>query len=195
MATKKKTKKKPTKKTVTKKTAAKATAAKATASKKTSPAPSSKPKAIVGKKAPSFKLFDQSQEEISSASLAGQPYVLYFYPRDNTPGCTREACDFRDLGARFKKLKVRVFGVSADSVKSHGGFAEKFSLPFSLLSDPDKKLISAYGAWVKKQNYGREYLGIERCTYLIDAEGKIKKAWRQVKVNGHVEQVLEAAGA
>lgn len=146
-----------------------------------------------GDKAPAFELMDQSGNKVSSRSLAGKPYVLYFYPRDNTPGCTTEACAFRDAHPNFDKLGIRVLGVSADSVKSHAGFAEKYELPFTLLADPEKQLISAYGCWVRKQNYGREYMGIERSTFLIDKRGRIVESWRGVRVNGHADAVLEAA--
>jgi peroxiredoxin Q/BCP len=146
-----------------------------------------------GKQAPAFELPDQTGAVVSSASLAGKPYVLYFYPKDNTPGCTTEACDFRDNFGRFKQTDVQVFGVSPDSSKSHAGFAEKFELPFTLLADADKSLVNAYGVWVKKLNYGREYMGVERSTFLIGADGTIKRVWRNVKVKGHVDQVLEQA--
>ncbi len=149
--------------------------------------------ALEGKKAPPFELADQTGAVVSSASLRGTPYVLYFYPKDNTPGCTTEACDFRDSFARFKQTRVRVFGVSPDSSKSHAGFAQKYELPFTLLADTDKALVNAYGVWVKKLNYGREYMGVERSTFLVGADGIVKKTWRNVKVKGHVEQVLAEA--
>ncbi|WP_428610725.1 thioredoxin-dependent thiol peroxidase, partial [Sedimenticola sp.] len=134
----------------------------------------------MGKKAPAFKLQDQSGQQISSASLKGKPYVLYFYPKDNTPGCTRESCEFRDEQRNFRAAGVTVLGVSPDSVKSHAGFAEKYELPFPLLSDPDKVLAQAYGVWALKKNYGREYWGIVRSTFLIDKQGKISAEWRKV---------------
>jgi peroxiredoxin Q/BCP len=158
-------------------------------------APASAGALTEGKKAPAFELADQNGTVVSSASLAGKPYVLYFYPKDNTPGCTVEACDFRDNFARFEQTKVRVFGVSPDSSKSHAGFAAKFELPFTLLADADKSLVNAYGVWVKKLNYGREYMGVERSTFLVGADGAIKKVWRNVKVKGHVDQVLAEASS
>lgn len=132
---------------------------------------------------------------MSSASLAGAPYVLYFYPKDNTTGCTKEACDFRDSFPAFGRVRARVLGVSPDSEASHAGFTKKYGLPFTLLSDPDKVLAKAYGVWAKKQNYGREYMGIVRSTFVVDAKGVIQKAWRGVKVNGHVDAVLDAIKA
>lgn len=202
---------KPTKtaarKTVARKTTAKTTArkvaskspvkavAKNTASKKaiTGKATTEPSSSLLGKKAPTFKLPDQSGREVSSASLKGKPYVLYFYPKDNTPGCTRESCEFRDDQRNFRALGVTILGVSPDSVKSHAGFASKFELPFSLLSDPDKELAKAYGVWALKKNYGREYWGIVRSTFLVDKNGKVSAEWRQVKVNGHVAAVLSEA--
>jgi peroxiredoxin Q/BCP len=133
--------------------------------------------------------------EVSSAGLAGTPYVLYFYPKDDTPGCTTEACGFRDALPDFEKLGVRVLGVSPDSSASHQRFRVKYELPFTLLSDADKSLSSAYGAWALKKNYGREYMGVVRSTFLVDASGVIRNAWRGVKVNGHVEKVQAAAAA
>jgi thioredoxin-dependent peroxiredoxin len=148
-----------------------------------------------GDAAPSFELLAQEGASLSSADLAGKAYVLYFYPKDDTPGCTTEACGFRDALPDFKKLGVRVIGVSPDSSSSHERFVAKYSLPFTLLSDPDKALSAAYGVWAKKQNYGREYMGVVRSTFLIDSMGVVRKAWRSVKVKGHVEQVQAAAAA
>lgn len=153
------------------------------------------PSSLVGKRAPSFKLRDQSEQEVSSASLAKKPYVLYFYPKDNTPGCTTESCDFRDEIPNFRKLGVTVLGVSPDSSKSHSAFVKKYELPFTLLSDPEKELAQAYGVWALKKNYGKEYWGIVRSTFLIGADGIIKNEWRGVKVKGHVEAVLAAVKA
>lgn len=150
-------------------------------------------KSLVGKRAPSFRLQDQSGTVISSSSLKGKPYVLYFYPKDNTPGCTQESCDFRDEERNFRASGVTIFGVSPDSVKSHAGFANKFELPFPLLSDPDKELARAYGVWALKKNYGREYWGIVRSTFFIDKSGKVASEWRQVKVSGHASAVLSEA--
>ena len=149
----------------------------------------------VGDTAPAFDLVDHANKPISSKLLAGKSYVLYFYPKDDTPGCTTEACGFRDELPKFKKGKVLVIGVSPDSPSSHAKFRDKYQLPFTLVSDPEKALIKAYGVWVKKVNYGREYMGVERSTFLIDARGRVKQAWRRVKVPGHVEKVLEATKA
>ena len=145
--------------------------------------------------APSFTLPDQEGEHLASAELAGNAYVLYFYPKDDTPGCTSEACGFRDALPDFEKLGVRVIGVSPDSSTSHQRFRAKYELPFTLLSDTDKSLSQAYGAWALKKNYGREYMGVVRSTFLVDASGVIRNAWRAVKVNGHVEKVQAAAAA
>ncbi len=145
-----------------------------------------------GDRAPSFVLRDQDGSEVRSDSLRGTPYVLYFYPKDDTPGCTTQACGFRDSARGFGKSKVRVLGVSPDSEASHARFAKKYGLPFTLLSDPEKKLAEAYGVWVEKQNYGRKYMGIQRSTFLVDAKGVVKQVYRGVRVPGHVEAVLEA---
>jgi peroxiredoxin Q/BCP len=148
----------------------------------------------VGSPAPSFSLPDQDGNIVTSESLKGAPYVLYFYPKDDTPGCTKEACGFRDSGAAFGKNGVRVLGVSPDSEKSHARFAEKYGLPFTLLADVDKTLAAAYGVWVEKTNYGRKYMGIDRSTFLVDAKGRVQKIWRGIRVPGHVEDVLLASG-
>ena len=120
---------------------------------------------------------------------------MYFYPKDDTPGCTKEACSFRDHFAEFKKLGVEVLGVSVDSEKSHKAFAQKFKLPFKLLVDTDKKIVRDYGVWGEKSMYGRKYMGIDRATFLIDGKGVIRGIWRKVKVPGHADEVLEAAQA
>lgn len=145
-----------------------------------------------GDVAPRFSLPDQGGKVISSDSLEGKSYVLYFYPKDDTPGCTREACGFRDDLGKFKARGVEVIGVSPDSSASHTKFVDKYGLNFTLLSDAEKSLANAYGVWTKKQNYGREYMGIERSTFLVGQDGKIKKAWRSVKVDGHIPAVYEA---
>ena len=145
-----------------------------------------------GSKAPAFSLPDETGTIVSSASLTGKPYVIYFYPKDDTPGCTKEACDFRDNLKAFNSAKVRVFGVSPDDPKRHAKFKEKYGLNFTLLSDVDKTLIGAYGIWIKKLNYGREYMGVQRSTFIVDKAGKIAKAWNGVRVPGHVEAVLAA---
>lgn len=146
-----------------------------------------------GDLAPAFELADHSGTSINSAELAGKAYVLYFYPKDDTPGCTAQACSFRDAAREFDKVGVRVIGVSPDSGASHQKFRAKHELPFTLLSDTDKALSSAYGAWAKKKNYGREYMGVVRSTFLIGADGVVRRAWRGVRVNGHVAQVQAAA--
>ncbi len=137
----------------------------------------------VGAAAPAFALPDQTGKVVSSESFRGREYVLYFYPKDDTPGCTREACAFRDQLGEFQG--VNVIGVSPDKPESHAKFVGKYGLNFPLLSDADKVLANAYGVWVKKQNYGREYMGIQRSTFFVGADGKIRKIWRNVKVDGH----------
>ncbi|MES1188081.1 MAG: thioredoxin-dependent thiol peroxidase [Myxococcales bacterium] len=148
-----------------------------------------------GRAAPAFDLLDDKGEHVSSSSLAGKPYLLYFYPKDDTPGCTKEACDIRDNFARFGQSGLRVLGVSPDSQQSHAKFGKKYGLPFTLLSDPEKELAKAYGVWGAKKNYGKEYMGIIRSTFLVGADGLIKKAYRGVRVDGHVDAVLEDAKA
>jgi peroxiredoxin Q/BCP len=148
-----------------------------------------------GSRAPSFSLPDQAGRVVSSSALAGKPYVLYFYPKDDTTGCTREACGFRDSLRGFGSKGVKIIGVSPDSEASHARFAGKYGLPFTLLADTDKSLARAYGVWAKKQNYGREYMGIVRSTFLVDKRGVVAKAWRGVRVDAHVDAVLEASGA
>ena len=171
----------------------------ASAAPKTKPAPAkakpaakAKPVAALGEgsKAPEFSLPDDAGSIVSSATLAGKPYVLYFYPKDDTPGCTQEACDFRDNLSAFNGQKLRVIGVSPDDPARHAKFKQKYGLTFTLLSDTDKTLANAYGVWVEKQNYGRSYMGVERSTFLIDKHGVIKKSWRKVRVPGHVAAVL-----
>lgn len=178
-----------TKKAPTKAASPNKTAAKAAASAKAAPA-TSNPGLAEGSRAPAFSLPDETGSVVSSASLAGKPYVIYFYPKDDTPGCTKEACDFRDNLKAFNSAKVRVLGVSPDDPKRHAKFKEKYDLNFTLLSDVDKTLISAYGIWIKKLNYGREYMGVQRSTFIIDKAGKIAKSWNGVRVPGHVEAVL-----
>jgi thioredoxin-dependent peroxiredoxin len=150
--------------------------------------------ATVGKKAPAFTATTTSAEKLTSKELAGAPYVLYFYPKDDTPGCTLEGKDFRDHYAQFKKLKVRILGVSRDSLASHTKFCDKYELPFDLISDPDETLCRRFGVIKEKNMYGRKVMGIERSTFLVDAEGILRREWRKVKVAGHVEVVLAAAG-
>jgi peroxiredoxin Q/BCP len=136
---------------------------------------------------------DKDSQVFDSYALEGKPYVLYFYPKDDTPGCTKEACDFRDALPRLARRKVQVIGVSPDAPGSHARFADKYALPFRLLSDSERELAKKYGVWVKKQNYGREYMGIERSTFLIGADGVIKRVWRGVRVPGHIDSVLAEA--
>jgi peroxiredoxin Q/BCP len=132
---------------------------------------------------------------VGSKELAGAAYVLYFYPKDDTPGCTLEGQDFRDQSAAFKRLHVRVLGVSRDSLASHEKFRAKYSLPFELVSDPDEKLCRQFDVIKEKNMYGKKVLGIERSTFLIDADGVVRGEWRKVKVAGHVDEVLAAAKA
>lgn len=145
-----------------------------------------------GKKAPTFSLPSDDGGRVKLADLAGGPVVLYFYPRDNTPGCTREACAFRDEKAQLKKLGATVLGVSTDSVASHEKFRDKFKLNFPLLADTDHKVAEKYGAWREKNMYGKKSMGIQRSTFLIDAEGKVAKVWKRVSVDGHDAQVIAA---
>jgi len=146
----------------------------------------------VGDPAPEFNLPTDGEGTLSSAELTGQPYVIYFYPRDNTPGCTTESCDFRDNFARVEAQGARVIGVSKDSVASHDRFKAKYELPFPLVSDPELVLHKAYGAWGKKKMYGRETEGTIRSTFLVGADGTVAEVWRNVRVKGHVDKVLTA---
>jgi thioredoxin-dependent peroxiredoxin len=147
----------------------------------------------VGDKAPAFRTTNQDGETVSLGDFKGRKVVLYFYPKDDTPGCTKEACSFRDGWSKFKKRGLAVLGVSTDDEKSHRKFADKFSLPFPLLADTDKAIVKAYGAWGEKSMYGRKYMGTHRVTYLIDEKGKIAAVWPKVKLDGHADAVLEAA--
>ena len=149
----------------------------------------------VGDKAPSFDMPTDGGGTVSLSSLAGKSVVLYFYPKDDTSGCTKEACDFRDNVPSLGRIDATVIGVSRDSVASHDKFKRKHGLPFPLAADVDGKVCEAYGTWVEKSMYGRRYMGIERATFLIDAKGVIRNIWRKVKVPGHVEEVLAAAKA
>jgi peroxiredoxin Q/BCP len=146
----------------------------------------------VGKKAPDFTLLDQDGNKVSLKDFAGKKVVLYFYPKDNTSGCTSEACNFRDDFPKFIKSEAVIIGISPDSVESHKKFADKYNLPFTLLSDEDKKVLGKYDVWKEKSMYGRKYMGVERTTYIIDESGKIKKIFNKVKVDGHNEEVIEA---
>ncbi|HUC61009.1 MAG TPA: thioredoxin-dependent thiol peroxidase [Alphaproteobacteria bacterium] len=147
----------------------------------------------IGDRAPAFTAPTDGGGSLSLASLKGKRVILYFYPKDDTSGCTKEACGFREMFPKFGKTDAVVVGVSRDSVASHDKFKKKYKLPFALVSDADGKITEAYGVWVEKSMYGRKYMGIERATFLIDKAGKIAGVWRKVKVPGHVEEVLEAA--
>ncbi|HEY6921251.1 MAG TPA: thioredoxin-dependent thiol peroxidase [Methyloceanibacter sp.] len=149
----------------------------------------------VGDMAPDFTLTTDGGGSISLKDLKGKTVVLYFYPRDDTPGCTAEARAFRDSLPDFSKVKAEVVGISRDSVGSHDKFKRKFKLPFPLASDEDGKVTEAYGVWVEKSMYGKKYMGVERATFLIDGKGVIRDIWRKVKVEGHTDEVLEAAAA
>ncbi len=146
----------------------------------------------VGDKAPSVTLPVSGGGELSLAKLKGKPVVVYFYPKDNTSGCTKEAQDFQAAMPKFKKAGAEVIGVSKDSVASHDKFKTKHDLSFPLLADTEGKACGAFGTWIEKSLYGRKYMGIERATFLIDAKGVVRNVWRKVKVPGHVEAVLAA---
>jgi peroxiredoxin Q/BCP len=146
----------------------------------------------LGKKAPNFKLKDQNGNVISLSDYKGKNVVLYFYPKDNTSGCTTEACNFRDELPKFGNLNAVILGVSPDSVESHKKFADKYKLPFTLLSDEKKEVLEKYEVWKEKSMYGKKYMGVVRTTYIIDGEGKIKKIFSKVKVPDHNKEVMEA---
>jgi len=143
-----------------------------------------------GDKAPDFSAETSGGGPVSLSELKGKSIVLYFYPKDDTPGCTKEACGFRDAYDQFRKKGAVVLGVSTDPVKSHDKFTEKFKLPFTLLSDPEKKIVQDYGVWGEKSFMGRKYMGTHRVTFLIGPDGRIKKIWPKVKPDEHAEQVL-----
>ncbi len=145
-----------------------------------------------GSNVPEFSLPADDGSVVSSADLEGSWTVLYFYPKDDTSGCTAEACEFRDLHPRFHEGRARVLGVSPDSVASHEKFKNKYDLNFTLLADEQKTLCEAFGVWKEKSMYGRKYMGVERSTFVIDPDGRIAKAWRKVKAKGHAEAVAEA---
>ncbi|MFT8550679.1 MAG: thioredoxin-dependent thiol peroxidase [Acetobacter okinawensis] len=147
----------------------------------------------VGDKAPAFSMPASGGRTVQSASLSGKPYVLYFYPKADTPGCTKEACGFNEALQAFEKVGLSVIGVSRDPVKKLDAFATKYGLTFPLASDEAGHVTEAYGVWVEKSMYGRTYMGIERATFLIDASGNIAYIWPKVKVSGHVEAVLAQA--
>ena len=148
-------------------------------------------KKLEGKKCPIFKWDSTSNKTISNKDFLGKNLVIYFYPKDSTPGCTTEGQDFRDNYKTFKKLNTDILGVSRDSVKSHENFKQKQSFPFELLSDPEEIMCKAFDVMKLKSMYGKEYIGVDRSTFLISSEGKIIKEWRSVKVKGHVDEVLD----
>ena len=145
-----------------------------------------------GATAPAFKTTNENGETISLKDLRGQKVVLYFYPKDDTPGCTKEACSFRDGYSKFKRRNIKILGVSPDNEKSHQKFVTKYKLPFTLLADTDHSIADAYGVWGEKKFMGRTYMGIHRTTFLIDEKGKIKKVFEKVKPEDHADEVLEA---
>lgn len=147
----------------------------------------------VGKRIPAFSAATTSSSKLTNKDLLGKPYVLYFYPRDDTPGCTLEGKDFRDRHAEFEQLGVRILGVSRDSLASHAKFQRKYALPFELVSDEDEKLCRQFGVLKDKNTYGKKVRGVERSTFLVDAGGVLRREWRKVKVEGHVPEVLAAA--
>jgi peroxiredoxin Q/BCP len=145
----------------------------------------------INKKAPSISLKDSEGKNRTLKEFLGKKVILYFYPKDDTSGCTAEACDFRDAFPKFSKTQSVVIGISPDSIESHKKFAKKYELPFILLSDEDKKVLIKYDVWKEKSMYGRKYMGVERTTILVDEKGIIKKIYNKVKVKGHVEQVIK----
>ena len=145
-----------------------------------------------GKAAPDFTLHDQNGQPVKLSTHKGKSVVLYFYPKDDTSGCTKEACAFRDARADYENAGEVVLGVSPDDVKSHKKFADKYELPFTLLADPETKVCQAYGVWKEKSMYGKKYMGVERTTFVINPKGKIARIFPKVKVDGHCEAVLEA---
>jgi thioredoxin-dependent peroxiredoxin len=147
---------------------------------------------LVNKKAPNFTLLNEHGEKVSLSDYLGKKVVLYFYPKDMTPTCTTQACDFRDKHESFAELNAVILGVSPDAPKKHTKFIEKYDLPFSLLVDEDHKVSEDYGVWTLKKMFGREYMGIVRSTFLIDEKGMIVKEWRKVKVKNHIQDVLES---
>ena len=149
----------------------------------------------VGNKAPVFKGICTGEENVALSKLKGKKVILYFYPKDSTPGCTTEGQNFRDLYKQFKKEGTLIFGLSRESLKSHENFKTMQSFPFELISDPDEKICNQYEVIKEKSMYGRKYMGIERSTFLIDGKGKLVKEWRKVKVTGHAQEVLDTIKA
>ena len=145
----------------------------------------------IGEEAPDFKLAANNGEEVGLSDYKGKNIVLYFYPKDMTPGCTTQACDFRDKHDQFSDLNTIILGVSIDPVARHEKFIDKYDLPFLLLADENHEVCELYDVWKLKKNFGKEYMGIERSTFVIDSEGKLVKEWRKVKVAGHVEEALQ----
>lgn len=145
----------------------------------------------VGEKAPDFTLPNQDGKQVSLSQYRGKNVVLYFYPKDMTPGCTTQACDFRDNYSEFEKLNTVVLGVSPDPIERHQKFIRKHGLPFPLLADTENEVAKLYDVWKPKKMFGKEFMGIERSTFVIDAEGIVRKEWRKVKVDGHIEETLE----
>jgi peroxiredoxin Q/BCP len=148
-----------------------------------------------GKRAPDFTLMDQNGKTMKLSKLKGSAVVLYFYPKDDTPGCTKEACGFRDAMVARKSGGAVILGVSPDTVVSHAKFTKKFELPFTLLADPDHKVCEAYGVWKEKSLYGRKFMGVERTTFVIDAKGVVQKVFPRVRVDGHVDAVFDFLGS
>jgi thioredoxin-dependent peroxiredoxin len=146
-----------------------------------------------GDTAPDFTLATDGGGQVQLSALKGKKVVVYFYPKDDTPGCTKESCNFRDDHPKFQKEGVEIIGISKDSVESHDQFKAKFDLNFTLAADPDLEAIKAYGVWVEKEQNGEKSMGVNRSTFLIDAEGKLARAWRGVNVDGHADEVFEAA--
>lgn len=146
----------------------------------------------MGEKAPNFSLLSDAGEQVSLWDFKGQTVVLYFYPKDDTPGCTTEACDFRDLFPRFTRGKAVILGISPDSPRKHANFKKKYGLPFTLLSDKDHEVAEKYGLWVEKTFWGRKYMGVERTTYIIGPDGKIRKIFAKVNPEGHAAEVADA---
>ena len=144
-----------------------------------------------GAPAPDFELRSDEGETVKLSALRGKPVVLYFYPKDDTPGCTTEACEFRDAYDRFREQGVEILGVSPDTEASHRKFKSKYDLPFTLLADPEHEVAEAYGVWKEKRNYGKTYHGVERSTFVVDADGKVARAMRGIRPAGHAAKVLE----
>ncbi len=147
---------------------------------------------VAGDMAPDFTLPTDQGNTVSLNALRGKNVIVYFYPKDDTPGCTKEACSFRDQLPDFSTAQAEIIGISKDNTESHGKFRKKYDLNFALASDEDGSVCEAYGVWIEKNNYGKKYMGIDRSTFLIDKNGVIQKIWRRVKVDGHTEKVLEA---